>query len=606
MHEDDLIHEARRALDDLVELAPEAPSLRSITAGYATLRRVEPPLTRWRPIVILAAAAAVTLLVVGIASLIGSNVTDSDGVAGPGVTTTTSEPSVEGIWVLAAYTSNDTTQAVDEAALTANGRVPAWIEISGDTLTGYTGCNGVSPTTVALSDGDRLVFGEIVVEAAGCVDETPEPAVLAALETGSDGVGLTIDGDTMTWTTDAVTLTFERRDRYPTAAPVGWASSIGRLDCSPGVYLTRTIPVTGQPPSDLLDALMAVPGVTTVEEGDPFWWGLDGGIIAGGTYGDVEPRVIQIVACAETYGVRAGTDLAGQTSTWVNGLGLTQTSPLVWGERFIELCSADDPDLVVLAERYLEEDAATSVRSDGSLPTVEEAAQMLEIIQRSTCDPDRAPTTTVPPPDAQDGLATTTTVVSPASGSGIGDQPEITDEIVSPSWVTVDDEDPGAIIRSVRAGGEAPTLSNAMVRAVLANLPPDGWRPYLYRATMAGDVPIQELLEVSLGNADVLSVTWYYRWDDTPGCDVCDANAVGWDNGWMVWTDADPASGVILYHATHPDLPLNARIAFLPDPIEWPEARPEDDPVLRTTAEEADALAAAILDSLATAIPPPP
>jgi heat shock protein HslJ len=411
MNEHDLIREARAALDDLVEAAPEAPSLKSITAGYAQLRHIEPPLTRRRPAMILLAAAAVTLLVVGIASLIGSNVGDSDGVTAPGVTATTSQGSVQGIWVLSEYIYEGSTQTVDEATLTASGRTPAWIEIDGETLTGFAGCNTIEGAVAPNQDGDVMMFDEIIMTAVGCLDETPEPAMLAALGTGSDGVAVTVDVDTMTWTTDTVQLTFARRDRSPVAGPGEWASSIGRLDCSPGVYLTQMIPVTGQPSADLLDALMAVPGVTTVEEGDPFWWGLDGGIIAGGAYGDVEPRVIQLVACAESFGVRADADLAAQTFTWANDLGLAQTSPLVWGERFIELCAAD-PGLVTLAQRYLTEDAATSVRGDGSLPTAEQATQTLETIQRSTCSADRPRTTTTVPPGTENGLATTTTVIT--------------------------------------------------------------------------------------------------------------------------------------------------------------------------------------------------
>ncbi|VAW07696.1 hypothetical protein MNBD_ACTINO01-2360 [hydrothermal vent metagenome] len=592
MHERDLIREARAALDDLVDLAPKAPKLQSITAGYATLRRAEPPLTRWRPVTIFAVAAVVTLLVVGIASLIGSNVGDSDGVAGPGTSTTTSEESLQGIWVLSTYTFEGATQLIDEATLAVQGQIPAWIEFTGDGVLGYTGCNRIERTSRPVFEGDRLVFGEIIVQAGGCMGETSEPALLDALWSGSDGVELTLTGTTMTWSTDTVVLTFTRREQRPTAVPGTWDSSIGRLDCSPGVYLTRMIPVTGQPPDDLLNALMAVPGVTTVWEGDLFWWGLDGGIIAGGTYVDTDPRVIQLVVCAESFDVLPDADLTGQTLTWVNQLGLVQTSTLVWSERFIELCSVDDADLATLAKRYIAEDAATSVRDDGSLPTVGQTAQTLEMIQRGTCATDRSPTTT-------------TTVITSTDSSGIGDQPEITDDMVSPSWVTVDDEDSGAIIQSVLDGEERPTLSDTIVQTVIENLPSNGWVPYLYRASIAGDTPISETVEVYLGNTDALSVTWYYRWDDTPGCDICEANSVPWDNGWMVWTDADPARGIIQYHAFHPDFPMNATIVFFPDPIEWPEATAEDKPVLRTQPGEAAAVATSILDSLANTIPMP-
>ncbi len=604
MRDDDLIRQARAALDDLSDLAPKAPSLQSITAGYAPLRRIESPLTRWRPVVVLLAAAAVTLLVVGVASLIGSNVGDSDGVTGPGVASRADGDPLEGTWVLTSYTFEGETRILDEQALATRNRVPAWIEITAAGFLGYTGCNTIAPSPRPVLDGGRLVFGEIVVTAAGCLDETPEPAVLAALWSGPDGIIVSIDGDTMTWATGTATLTFERRDRRPSPQPGAWPSGFGRLDCSPGVYLTETLPDAAQ---TLADTLMGIPGVVSVEEGEPFLWGLDGTgtVIAAAAYGDVEPRVIHRSACASSFGVRPDTDLTGATMTWVNDLGLAQTSPLVWGERFVELCSPADPDVVDLSGRYLEEDAATSVRGDGSLPTVEQAAQTLDLMRRSVCAGDRPRTTTTVPPGTDGGAATTTTIVTSSGTPGIGNQPEITEELVSPSWVTVDDEDPGGILQRVLDGGELPQVSDTIVAAVLGNLPPDGWTPYLYRAEMAGEVPMSEDVDVYLGNHDSLSVTWYYLWDDTPGCDVCEANAVLWDNGWMVWTDAEPDRGVIQYHASHPDFPVNARIVFFPDPIEWPEAWPDDDPVLRTSPDEADAITASILDSLAEVLPAP-
>ena len=413
MNEPDLIREARTALDDLVDLAPKAPSLKAIIAGYAPLRRVEPPVTRWRTAVILAGAAAVTLLVVGIATLIGSNVSDGDGVSGPGVSTSPSEESIDGIWVLTTYTYEGATQEVDEVALADQGRMPAWIEISSDEFTGSTGCNRIERAGTPTLNGQVLVFGEIVVQAAGCMGETPEPAMLEALWSGPDGVTVTLTDATMTWTTDTVALTFERRDRRPFAQPGEWPSSFGRLDCSPGVYLIQMLPGTGQ---SLADSLMEVPGVVTVEEGNLDGWGLDGEgtVIAGAVYGDVEPTVIHRGACADSFGVSTGTDLSAVTLIWVNNLGLAQTSQQVWSNRFVEICSADDPDLGALAGRYLDEDAATSVRGDGSAPSLEEAAMTLETIQRSACAAGRPGATTTVPPETQDGLSTTTTSITPS------------------------------------------------------------------------------------------------------------------------------------------------------------------------------------------------
>ncbi len=423
MDERDLIRDTKMALDDLAGFAPDAPSLESITSGYAPLRPVEPAPTRWRTAAILASAAAFTLVVLGVAALVGSNVGDSDGVAGPGVATTTSEESVQGIWVLSTYnTYEGTTRTVDEAALIASGRTPTWIEISPGGVTGYTGCNTFESSVAPIQDGDVLVFDEIIVTAAGCQEETPEPALLEALWSGPEGFAVTIDSDTMIWTTTAVELTFERRVRRPLVRPGEWPSGIGRLDCSPGVSLTRILPDSGL---TLAETLMSIPGVVRVEEGEPFSWGIDesGTVIAGAAYGDVEPRVIQLDACANSFDVRADADLAGATFTWANNLGLAQTSPFVWGPRIIELCSTDAPDLGTLSQRYLDEDAATSVRSDGVTPSLDQAVQTLEIIQRSTCATERSSTTTAALPGAQDGVTTTTTIVpsgGPASCSTTG------------------------------------------------------------------------------------------------------------------------------------------------------------------------------------------
>jgi len=417
MSERDLIREARAALDDLIDLTPKAPSLKSITAGYATLRHVEPPLTRWRPVAILLAAAAITLFVVGIASLVGSNVVDgeTDGVSAPQtavstVTTPTSKMPVEGIWVLTTYVIDGTTKTMNQAALAARGEPPTWIGITPEGVVGYTGCNGFnSDGTTPTFDGERLVFEQIVVQARGCLGETPESAMQAVLRAAPEGAAVSFgdDGDTMTLTAGTVVLTFERRDRQFVERVAVWPTSTGRLDCSADAYLVRTLPDSSR---SIDEVLKGVPGVTTIEPGDPVSWGLDGSgvVVAGAAIADVEPREIRIVACSETYGVRPGVDLAEATRIWVNDLGLAQTSPLVWGDRFVELCSFDSPDLGTLAELYVSEDAVTSIRGDGSTPTPQEAAMTLEMIQRGTCATDRSPTTTVPA-QTQDEVSTTTT-----------------------------------------------------------------------------------------------------------------------------------------------------------------------------------------------------
>jgi len=422
MDENELIREMTAALDDLGNLAPKPPSLTAKTAGYAVLRRVEPAKGRWRFAAALAAAAAVTIVAVGIAALVGSG---ADGDAPQGVPVGTPDPSsesVNGTWVLVSYTYNGETSTVEAATVENRKPTPAWIEISDDGVTGNTGCNSFDGNDAPQLNGGVLVFGEVLTTAAGCLEETSEPAFLEALWSGPGGVSLSVDSETMTWTTDAVELTFERRDRRPVLPPRTWSTAFGQLDCSPGVYLTQNLPGAD---ISLTDALRSIGGVARVQEGDPFWWGLDeaGIVIAGAAYGDIEPPVVELSACASYFGLRSDADLGGVSYAWVNSLGLSQTSPIVWSSRFIEMCSPASPDLGTLAQRYLNEDAATSVRADGSNPTLEEAIMTLDVMRSSACGITLVESTTTTESTVTDGLASTTTSITstgPATCSATG------------------------------------------------------------------------------------------------------------------------------------------------------------------------------------------
>ena len=77
-------------------------------------------------------------------------------------------------------------------------------------------------------------------------------------------------------------------------------------------------------------------------------------------------------------------DISNAAITWVNQLGLNQPDEEVWSDRLDTICT-DDPDLLALAERYIAEDAESSVRSDGELPTPEEGRASLDIIRLQTC-----------------------------------------------------------------------------------------------------------------------------------------------------------------------------------------------------------------------------
>ena len=221
-------------------------------------------------------------------------------------------------------------------------------------------------------------------------------------------------------------------------------------------------------------------------------------------------------------------------------------------------------------------------------------------VSRTTSGVDSA---TASPTTLPTSPTTLSTAAVDASGP-LGNEPEVTDEIISPSSVTADSEDPRELIQSILDGGEPPSSSDLMEQAVLKNLLPEGV-PYHYAAAVADGLVIREQISVRLPNEDSLEVLWSYRWEDTPACDICSANEIAWDNRWLVWSEAHPERGMIIYQASHPELPLITRIWFFSDPIKWPEAAPETNPILQTTVDEADTIAGAILTSLAAAIPTP-
>lgn len=226
-------------------------------------------------------------------------------------------------------------------------------------------------------------------------------------------------------------------------------------------------------------------------------------------------------------------------------------------------------------------------------------------------DGDIAPGDTALPTSAQTAPSTTrtnvTTTTSPSStDSGdiqaLGPEPDTIVESRSPSWVTADWEGPGMIIERVLRDNDLPVLSGSMDKIVTENLDGNAWTPYLYMDQKAGDLIISESVYVQLGNADSVGIGWLYRWSTTPSCVVCERNQVLWNNGWNVWTQHDESRGMIIFTASHSRLPLESRIWFFPDPIEWPEASPADNPQLRTAADDAEAFATRILDAIVDSV----
>lgn len=246
MHENDFGKDIKAALDDIVDTAPKPPKWKWITSGYAPLRRNEPrPWYRSGGAAFLG-AAAVAVLVVGIAAVIGTGLrstTGADSAAAPGTNSSSpSEPSarstnsLSGVWVLESYELDGREVLVD---LGVNAPAAPWIRFLetydgvGDTFasadgegtvgtfTGSTGCNKINhgiDVTYEFSAG-FLVLGESVVEAAGC--EFPiEEIVLSMLWNTPDGIEVLSDGDTMTWYGsnlhgDTLPLTFRREGEAP-------------------------------------------------------------------------------------------------------------------------------------------------------------------------------------------------------------------------------------------------------------------------------------------------------------------------------------------------------------------------------------------------------
>ena len=81
--------------------------------------------------------------------------------------------------------------------------------------------------------------------------------------------------------------------------------------------------------------------------------------------------------------------LIPQISTWVNQLGLSQADPVVWRQRLDRACTEGvwEEDVArELAEEFIQEDLAVSVRGEGlGPPSVDDGAQALWIMAVNVC-----------------------------------------------------------------------------------------------------------------------------------------------------------------------------------------------------------------------------
>lgn len=84
----------------------------------------------------------------------------------------------------------------------------------------------------------------------------------------------------------------------PTTVPEVDNSSLGRLDCSPGVVVEQRVPHSGQDPVEIARA--TAPAVVEMESGQPlWWWGLNenGTVVVGLALGDADGADNQVWTC---------------------------------------------------------------------------------------------------------------------------------------------------------------------------------------------------------------------------------------------------------------------------------------------------------------------
>lgn len=399
MHDNDFDKDIKAALDDIVDTAPEPQKLSRINRGFALLQREEPrPWYRRGGAAFLGAAAA-TLIVVGIAAFIGSGLSSTDSGTLSTVPVAQTVESLRGIWVLDNYTTGGDTHPGESSA---EGRTAPWIEFTAESVEGFSGCNAFRSFEPPQITHGRLFLGEVLMNAAGCLEPTPEPIIVEVIWSVPDGVAIEITATTMQLTTANSTLVFERHDRRPVSIRAEWGVQADDLACADGVALDHRLL---NPDATIEEMLTAVPSVVSVEEKGEFEYsvGYDAGGAAVATViaGDIEPRQYHRASCANLWGIRSGADLGGAVSTWVDDLGLSQASTDVWSDRFVETCATNTGDLGPLAQRYLSEDAEFSLWAGGALPPADQATATLEAIRRTVC---AASSFEEPPPMSTTGI----------------------------------------------------------------------------------------------------------------------------------------------------------------------------------------------------------
>jgi hypothetical protein len=190
-------------------------------------------------------------------------------------------------------------------------------------MAGDAGCNGFSGNEPLHLDGNVLTPGEVVFEAALCVESDGSEGDLmesddafSGLLWSQDPIVVELDGETMTWSSNEITLVFRRSDGPPptTTLPPPVYESIGRLDCSPGIVVETRVPDTGQEPVEI--AQTVAPDTVDVFAGKPlWWWGVNenDAVIVGLALGDMVGADYQVWTCDPPLDASTSPDISNTT-----------------------------------------------------------------------------------------------------------------------------------------------------------------------------------------------------------------------------------------------------------------------------------------------------
>jgi len=226
----------------------------------------------------------------------------------PATGAATKEPDLElsdiqGYWVLETFTTDGTTHAVHRGV---NTPATPWMEIT-DVIIGDAGCNGFGGNEPLRLDGNVLVPGEVVFEAALCLesddaenDPMESDNAFTGLLWSEAPINVELDGDTMTLSSNGITLVFTRSVGRPstTTLPPPVYDSLGRLDCGAGIVVEKRVADTGQDPLEIAQA--ASPDTVGVFPGKPLWWwgvNQNDAVIVGLALGDMVGADYQVWTC---------------------------------------------------------------------------------------------------------------------------------------------------------------------------------------------------------------------------------------------------------------------------------------------------------------------